>query len=368
MNAKRIRAVGAGLLLGLWLCLTVFAWFGPSKDSSEAERRPLAQMPEITLDTVLSGKFMTSFEDYTLDQFPLRDSFRQLKSFFHYYALQQGDNNGIYIVDGYAAKMEYPLNNDSLEYALNKFDYIYEKYLKDTDSVIYSCVVPDKSYYLAENNGYLALDYQTLFSTISAGMPYANTIDITDTLDYSSYYRTDTHWRQEHLLSTAQKLTAAMGVQSPKAEDYTIEKLERPFYGVYYGQAALPMDPEDMFILRSDLLDNCIVTNHETNRTTAIYDMDKLTAKDQYDVFLSGSVSLLTIENPSAATDKELIVFRDSFGSAMIPLLVQGYKTVTVVDIRYLPSASLSGFVDFHGQDVLFLYSTLVLNNSSTIK
>ena len=99
-----------------------------------------------------------------------------------------------------------------------------------------------------------------------------------------------------------------------------------------------------------------------------VYDMDKLNSRDLYDVFLSGSRSLLTIENPGAATDRELIVFRDSFGSSMIPLLIADYKTVTVVDIRYVSSNFLDQLVDFHGQDVLFLYSTSVLNNSSTLK
>ena len=85
-------------------------------------------------------------------------------------------------------------------------------------------------------------------------------------------------------------------------------------------------------------------------------------------MFLSGSVSLLTIENPAAQTDRELIIFRDSFGSSIAPLLVQGYKTVTLVDIRYLSPAMLGRFIDFHGQDVLFLYSTLVLNNGQSLQ
>ena len=77
---------------------------------------------------------------------------------------------------------------------------------------------------------------------------------------------------------------------------------------------------------------------------------------------------VITIENPSAATDKELIVFRDSFGSSLSPLLVEGYAKVTVVDIRYISPVLLGNFIEFHGQDVLFIYSSLVLNNSSTIK
>ena len=79
------------VLLLVWAALTGFAWFAPAKEISEAERRPLDQMPAFTTQTVLDGSFMTDFEGYTLDQFPLRDRFRQLKALFHYNALQQQD-------------------------------------------------------------------------------------------------------------------------------------------------------------------------------------------------------------------------------------------------------------------------------------
>ena len=52
----------------------------------------------------------------------------------------------------------------------------------------------------------------------------------------------------------------------------------------------------------------------------------------------------------------------------MVPLLVHGYETVTLVDIRYVASDILGQFVEFTNQDVLFLYSTTVLNNSSSLK
>jgi len=41
---------------------------------------------------------------------------------------------------------------------------------------------------------------------------------------------------------------------------------------------------------------------------------------------------------------------------------------VTLVDIRYIQIDVLDRFLDFHGQDVLLLYSVPVLNNSGTIK
>ena len=57
--------------------------------------------------------------------------------------------------------------------------------------------------------------------------------------------------------------------------------------------------------------------------------------------FLGGSKSLISIENPNAKTDRELVMFRDSFGSSIAPLLAEDYAKITLVDIRYLPVSGL---------------------------
>ena len=365
---KKIRIIGAIAVAVIWFALCLGAWLLPPEEISDAERRKLAQFPELSAETLLSGKFMSEFETYSLDQFPLRDNFRQLKALFHYHVLGQKDNNDIILFDGYAAKQEYPLNEHSVQKALDKFRSIYDKYLAGSGSRVFAAVVPDKMAYLPKHSGYLTMDYDRLFHMVEEGMDYASFVNLRDDLGIEHYYRTDTHWRQEELLKAAGTLCEALGVTIPEAEDYTVTALEQPFYGVYYGQAALPMEPETMYILENDLLAECLVTNYETGKTSAVYDMEKLTSRDLYDVFLSGAVALQTIENPNAKTDRELIVFRDSFGSSMIPLLIHDYATVTVIDIRYVSSDFLGQLVDFHGQDVLFLYSTLVLNNSATLK
>ena len=355
-------------VLLIWAALTLFAWFGPVKEISEAERRPLEQMPAVTADALLSGRYMKDFEDASLDQFPLRDTFRKVKSLFHFGVFRQSDNNGIYIADGFAAVQEYPLKKESVDHAVSRFQSVYDRYLADTGSKVYMAVVPDKGYYLGAQSGHLTMDYGAMMQTVREGMPWATHIDLTGVLSGDDYYRTDTHWRQENLLEAAGVLCEAMGAKKPSPEDYTQTALQRPFYGVYYGQAALPMEVDTMYLLESEGLKNCTVFDYETGKTGAVYDMTKLDSRDLYDVFLSGSKSLLRIDNPDAETDRELIVFRDSFGSAMVPLLVQGYKTVTLVDIRYIQSGMLSRYLEFTGQDVLFLYSTLVLNNSGSIK
>ena len=347
-------------VLSLWGALALWAWFIPGKQISEAERRPLAQKP------ALSENFQSDFESYSLDQFPLRDGFRTLKSLFHTGVLRQKDNNGIYLTKGTAVKQEYPLNTDSVNHAIGRFQRIYDKYL--TESQCFYAIVPDKGYYLAENSGHLTMDYDALYALLAAGLPWAQEIDLRPALSGGDYYRTDTHWRQEALIPAAAALCEGLGVTPPQAEDFTKTPVERPFYGVYYGQAALPMEPDTLYLMENALLARCTVFDYETGKTGSVYDMTKLDSRDLYDVYLSGARALLTIENPDAGTDRELIVFRDSFGSSVVPLLLADYARVTLVDIRYVQPNLLGQFLDFHGQDVLFLYSTLVLNSSAALK
>ena len=356
---KKMRIIVAAL----WLALAVFAWVRPADAVSESERRPLTQFPELTVKTIFDGSFMEKFEDYTLDQFPLRDAFRSFKANIQLKLFGQKDNNNIYVVDGYAAQLEYPYDAASIDRALSRFQYVYDNYL--TDCNVFLTVVPDKGCYLAEENGYPAMDYEAMFADLQSGMPWAEFIDLTDTLSLDSYYRTDTHWRQEAILPAAEKIADALGVT---VGEFTEKNLETPFYGVYCGQSALNLDPDEIRVLEADWMADCEVYDAESGSWGEIYDLPKLEGQDPYEVYLSGSRSLLTIENPNAATDRELIIFRDSFGSSVAPLLVKDYARVTLVDIRYMSPTILGNFIEFGGQDVLFLYSTLVLNNSETIK
>lgn len=345
--------------------LSLASWILPSKNFSDSERRKLAMLPKLSLTAILDGSYMTDFESFTLDQFPMRDTLRSVKAFTTYYALGQLDNHGIYVKDGYAAKLEYPLDKASVTHAVDCFTRIYDQYLAGKNTKLYASVIPDKGYFLAEKNGYPCMDYEMLFQILKDDMSYAEYIDITDTLEITDYYKTDTHWRQEKLIETAEALAARMGTSLTGS--YTVNTLDTPFYGVYYGQSALPLRSETIDYLTNDILDGCIVTNHEKGTTGGLYDMEKGASKDPYEMFLSGPVSLITIDNPNCSSDKELIIFRDSFGSSIAPLLAEGYEKITLVDIRYLRSDFLGRFIEFDDQDVLFLYSTLVLNNSETL-
>lgn len=363
---KKIKHIIPLFILVLtWLGIAFCCWFKPVEYFSVSERRKLALQPEVELKSVISGKYFEKFEKAALDQFPLRETFRTLKSLSEFYLFGKKDNNDIYISDGYAVKMEYPLNKASVENAVEKLNELYKSYGEKSSGNVYLSIIPDKSYFVSGQTGHLMMDYNALFDMVKEGMPYARYIDLIPSLEISDYYKTDSHWRQENLMDTAEILASAMGVSvSGKYDKITVEK---PFYGVYYGQSALPLESDRIHYLSNQILDTCKVYNVEEQKTTGIYNLDKLESHDMYEVYLSGAAPLLSIEN-SNAPKRELIVFRDSFASSIVPLLAEGYSKITLADTRYIQPSMLGEYVDFSHADILFLYSTTMLNNSQTLR
>ncbi len=375
MNEKAKKIYLVCLTAAVFFGLTIFAMLKPAEEYSLSERRKLEQMPEISIQTILSGRFMTDFEDYSLDQFPMRDSFRSLKAHTSLKIMGQKDSNGLYIHNGSVAAMEHPMNTDSIDYAGRVFNGVYEKLLADKANSVHFAIVPDKNLYLAEDAGVLHMDYDEFFAKIRESTAFAQHIELRDLLSIEDYYLTDTHWRQECIIDVAQHVAAQLGVGIPA--EYEERLVPHPFKGVYFSQLGLPLETEDMFYLTNPIIEGFNVTNHESGKAIPVYDTALATGADPYEMFLSGPVSLLTIENRAAnisssfdgeGTGGHLIIFRDSFGSSIAPLLAQGYEKTTVIDIRYLQPAILRSLVDFEGADVLFLYSSMVLNNSTTLK
>ncbi len=357
-----VTAVFVVLIFGMCTCFVL----KPTTEFSDSERRFLLKFPDVSVQNIMSGKFMKDFESYTLDQFPLRDSFRTIKAVVSTKLFRKQDNNDIYIKDGYAAKVEYPLKSDSVQNAANRFNGIIDKYLDESNKV-YLSIIPDKNYFLSQTSGRLSLDYNELISKLKSEVKNNRYIDIFPLLTLDDYYKTDTHWKQENLKNVADKLLESMGAESDFAS-VTLNSFDKPFYGVYSGQSALPLKAEQIQYFSGGYIDSLKVYDFEHSKYMPVYDMEKANGKDPYEIYLSGSISLLSIENPNSTNDKELVVFRDSFGSSIAPLLASGYSKVTVVDIRYISSFVLGNFIDFKNADVLFLYSTLVLNNSEQFR
>ncbi|MBO5929834.1 MAG: hypothetical protein J6Q27_00890 [Clostridia bacterium] len=333
-----------------------------------SERRELASFPKIAKETLADGSFAENFETYATERFPYRDLLRSLKANFDFKVLNKLDNNGIFVADGHISKIEDTENPKMMDHAAERFLFLYDSFIKDKNAKVYFSIIPDKNYFLAEKNGYPSLDYPSFVEKMKEKTPFMQYIDVTDKLSLADYYTTDTHWRQEEIIDVAEKFASKMHIDI--GAQYRQNQLEKPFYGVYSGQLAMDFEPDELCYLTNATIDNCIVTYYDTGmpKKGEMYNMEKANGKDPYEIFLSGTTPLVTIENKTANTDRELVLFRDSFGSSLAPLFAQGYQKITVVDIRYIQSAYVGNFVDFQNADVLFVYSATLLNNSLAMK
>lgn len=337
------------------LFFSLWCFFIPTPDYSDAERRTLAKMPEVTLQSINSGEFAKEFEQYATERFPARDMWRSVKAYARLKLFMQKENNDLFVKDGHISKIEYPLNKDMLDYAVSLFSEVRQKHF--LQNKVYFSVIPDKNRYIAD----LKIDYDELENYMYNKLPFTTPIPISEFLTADDYYFTDSHWKQENIIDVAKYIAESMGTNIPG--DYKEHTLTTDFKGVYAGQSALICKGDTIKYLTNDIIDNMKITGAD-----AVYDMKKADSKDPYEFFMSGNQPLIKLQNPNSADSKKLVIFRDSFASSLTPLLAQGYSEVTLVDLRYMNSALLEEFVDFTDADILFLYSASLLNNSRSMK
>ena len=328
----------------------------PDREVSRSERRRLAQLPP------LSSGFSDKLEEYMLDQFPLREQLRTVNSLVRLYGLGQADIHGIYLQGGGAFRMDGPLQEKQVRHAAAVFSAVQEKYFPSLPA--HYVIVPDKN--AKAETSRPRLDTETMRGIVREALPGMTEIDIWDLLSADDYYKTDPHWRQERLLPVAAAICEALGADAPGT--FTKKTLS-PFYGAYYGQAALPMAPDTLTYLESADTKAAEVTGPELDGAQPVYRPELLGGTDGCDVFLSGAQAVLTVTSPNVHNGRHLVLFRDSFGSSLAPLLLGSFERITLVDLRYISAARLTDYADLSdATDVLYLCSTAVWNNGGTLR
>lgn len=338
----------------------IFSIFGivlKDKEISVSERRKLSSFPEFTL----TSEYINKIDKYLLDHFPLRDNFRSLKANFNYNILKKLDNNNIYLKDNYIFKSEYPTNKNSINKFITNINKVTQNLTEENNT--YIMIIPDKNYYL-ESNDFLHIDYDYIYNEINK--LNIKKIDIRNIMKLEDYYETDTHWRQEKLDKVIYQMSKTMNFNYHKT-NYQ-ENIYNSFYGVYYGESAINRNPEILIYLTNENLNKISVKYLENKNLNTVYNLENLTSLDSYEVFLDGASSYIEIYNENSISDQELVIFRDSFASSITPLLTEYYQKITLIDNRYINSAQYNNLIEYTNQDILFMYSTLIVNNSSTLK
>ena len=329
-----------------------------------SERRVPAKFPEFSMTTVSSGTFMGKFDNYASDRFVFRDIFRGLNSFVIFNIYQQTDKSGLYRSSNVGIGEFRRTNATAFRQTTERIKRAAES-LSDYDMNIYYSVVPDMSTFAERYMpGFDLTTAETVLLDMLGEYEY---IRVADQLWAGAFYKTDLHWDQSQIYATANHILSSMGADHAPGGHTEVTAGE--FRGVYAGQIALPVDADIMnYIEVAGLKVSYLSEKTLQFEDGPAYDTERFAGVDPYDLFLRGPQPLIVIENASAP-DRELYLFRDSFGSSLAPILACSYSKITVIDLRYLNLMLLPQFIEFRqGADVLFIYSSQIFNNPSILQ
>ena len=350
-----------------------------NKSFSETENRMLQQFPKVNKDTLLSGKFMSQAEDFTADQFFLRDLWIELKLNVDKAIGRQTSNgvilgkNGYLIEDSVAPAEESFARNLA---AIKKFAQ------ENADKKIVMSVAPNAvsicDQLLPDNIPVRSQDkdLSRIQNELSTSLTYVN---LRATLfahkEEEIYYRSDHHWTSlgakyafdalSESLGT-KDLIGDLGTDDPEAA-LVAYRVTEDFSGTMASTSGdfSVKDPIDIYVYEIEDFQYVVEYTDEQRKTATIFNSAALEQKNKYEVFLGGNHPQINIKTTNL-NKHNLLIFKDSYANAMIQYLLPYYQTITIIDPRYYSDDLGKLLEESQITDILFLYNmnTFALDNS----
>lgn len=342
----------------------LFFIFFPDKSFSEQENRELQKFPDFSFQDLFSGKFISSFESYTTDQFAFRDSWITIKAGCELMTGKE-ENKGVFLCKDDTLIESYTKPDDKqLQTNISAV-----KTLADSaDIPVFFALVPGAaeihSDYLPKNAPNYSQKNVIDYCYENSG---AINIDILSAMQEHSdeyiYYRTDHHWTSLGAFYGYQALADAMGFTASPLSSYSRKTVTDEFYGTVYSKSGMTWVKPDSIEVFADQDAATQVFNYSSGEPvqSAMYNYDYLSKKDKYSMFMGGISPLITVStgNTDAPT---LLVLRDSYMDSLTPFLQSSFSKIYLMDLRYyktqLMQSSIHDFISENGIDeVLVCYS-----------
>lgn len=386
-NAQRIRRMTAGLLAGMILALTIGFFTTNKQDFSENENRYLAKLPSPGWEDIKSGAYMQGLSDYASDHFLFRDFFIGLKTKAET-ALGRKEINGVYIAeDGYLIE-EYKRaeNTERIAGILRSFAQELEGQKAEGQEAgarelrLRLMLVPTAVYvYEDKLPAFVPEQVQMRNQMETANAIYEaagiEPIDCSQALlEYKNgdalYYRTDHHWTTRGAYVGYRVFCENMEFEPVPLTAMAAETVTEDFRGTIYSKTGDYGRKGDRITIYTNPADRLTVSYPDTGEVTdSLYNLAYAERKDKYSLFLDNLHTLIEITNETAASDRELVLIKDSYANSMVPYLAHHYKKIYVFDTRYYKQGP-SAFIKEHPgvTDVLILYNMNTLDSDLGIR
>ena len=203
-----------------------------------------------------------------------------------------------------------------------------------------------------------------------------NTVNVFDALSAHKkeyiYFRTDHHWTQLGAYYGYQEYCKSMGYSTKPLSDY--QKMDFPeFYGTFYffmnRPESLKGHPDQVTAYQGSM-NTMQYTDSKGNLQEGklINDASQMLPGNKYNCFMLGDHGYVEIHNEGAPRKKSILVLKDSYGNAFVPLLAQDYRDVYVVDYRHYQGNASSLIREKGIEEILFLNNIMGIGESLSQK
>lgn len=186
------------------------------------------------------------------------------------------------------------------------------------------------------------------------------------------YFRTDHHWTQLGAYYGYQEYCKSMGYSTKPLSDY--QKMDFPeFYGTFYffmnRPESLKGHPDQVTAYQGSM-NTMQYTDSKGNLQEGklINDASQMLPGNKYNCFMLGDHGYVEIHNEGAPRKKSILVLKDSYGNAFVPLLAQDYRDVYVVDYRHYQGNASSLIQEKGIEEILFLNNIMGIGESLSQK
>lgn len=410
-----VAAVGGLLALG-----SVYMLFFKHETISQDENRYLATFPEFSAESYFNGEYTEGIAHYYDDTVPNRDTFKKIitKYITPLKGRKFGDDevelHGIAFeknapqtttaavttvtgtgtaaettaaettttlpsavdpaVDGEMANNILIANNRGImiyggawgnekEYA----EYVNE-YKEALPKVnVYSLVAPTAcSFYTPQNYEDLFESEKKDLDSIERSLKKVTAVDAyTPLLAHKNediYSRTDHHWQPLGAYYAAEAFAEAAGVDFDPLDKYQKVTLYG-FVGTLYGytRSSILLNNPEKFIYYKPK-NEVKVTQYDSyfqdpTETELFLQPKNLDTSSYYMVFGSDE-RIVHVNNPSCKNSRNLVIFKDSYGNALLPVLANSFENIYMCDIRYFDVNAVDFAKEVKCTDMLFAMCT----------
>ena len=249
-------------------------------------------------------------------------------------------------------------------------------------ATVYDMVVPaaccygisaEKTASLGASNGFEGIDY--MYSRLAAYSGILQeqgklttpivTLDVGDTLgahykDEYIFYRTDHHWTGLGAYYASRFFLDAVGRTYPSLDYYTEVEVGN-FLGSLYRHTqseVLKKYPDTTYAYKTPSVQTITIYKDGEYRGAPLID-ENVTSSNKYLCFSGGDVAYYEMHNENITDGSKILIIKESYANAFMPMLVGSYEYVYAVDYRFW-RGDLASFVEENGIDTVLFLNYLV--------